>query len=165
MVPAISACFFGLVDRRHAPAARAGTISRPDANRREAYTPSKEAAMAQDKRPCPARFAQARKEALWILVLYLGYFVWWYAFAYGLGSGDPENYSYVLGFPAWFFYSCIAGMPVITIALWLIVRLCFRDMPLDEYLSDTGDNPPASAPDPAAGMSPAASSAPGGSHA
>jgi uncharacterized membrane protein YhdT len=123
--------------------------------------------MAQDKRPCPSRFVQARKEALCVLGLYLGYFVWWYAFAYGLGSGDPENYEYVLGFPAWFFYSCIAGMPVLTLALWLVVRFCFRDMPLDEYLRDESDNPATSAPNPDAGLrlASAAPSARGDSHA
>jgi uncharacterized membrane protein YhdT len=84
--------------------------------------------------PIPAkrgRFAQANKEALLTLGLYLAYFVWWYGFAYGLGGGDPAGYSYVLGFPAWFFYSCIAGFPLLTLALWLLVRLCFRDLPLD----------------------------------
>lgn len=79
------------------------------------------------------RFAQANKEALITLGLYLGYFVWWYACAYGLGSGDPGEYSYVWGFPAWFFYSCIVGYPLIAFTLWLVVRLFFRDMPLDAY--------------------------------
>ena len=77
------------------------------------------------------RFSQANKEALLALALFAGYFVWWYAFAYGLGSGDPAEYSYVLGFPAWFFFSCIAGFPVLTVAVWLMIRFCFKDMPLD----------------------------------
>lgn len=79
-----------------------------------------------------SRFRQANKEALLTLGLYAAYFVWWYAFAYGLGSGDPANYSYVFGFPAWFFYSCIAGYPILTLALWLVLRYCFKDMPLDD---------------------------------
>ena len=82
------------------------------------------------------RFAQANKEALITLGLYAVYFVWWYACAYGLGSGDPADYTYVLGFPAWFFYSCIAGYPLLTLALWLVIRCFFRDMPLDAYLTD-----------------------------
>ena len=79
------------------------------------------------------RFAQANVEALITLGLYLGYFVWWYAFAYGLGSGNPDEYSYICGLPAWFFYSCIVGYPLLTLALWLVIRLFFHDMPLDAY--------------------------------
>ncbi len=77
------------------------------------------------------RFSQADREALLALALYIGYFIWWYAFAYGLGGGDPAEYSYVLGFPAWFFFSCIAGFPVLTVAVWVVVRCWFKDMPLD----------------------------------
>lgn len=49
------------------------------------------------------RFPQADREAWITLALYGLYFVWWYVCAYGLGGGDPEGYSYVFGFPAWFF--------------------------------------------------------------
>lgn len=78
------------------------------------------------------RFAQANKEALLCLGAYALYFVWWYVSGYGLGDGDPEQYSTVLGLPAWFFYSCIVGYPLITVLLWVMVRLFFKDMPLDE---------------------------------
>ena len=77
------------------------------------------------------RIKQANREALITLAVYGLYFVWWYVFGYGLGNEDPETYSYVFSFPAWFFYSCILGYPVITILLWIIVRLFFRDVPLD----------------------------------
>jgi len=77
------------------------------------------------------RFAQANKEALLALTLYAAYFIWWYACAYGMGSGDPAGYTYVFGFPAWFFYSCIAGFPLLTVAVWLLVRFGFKDMPLE----------------------------------
>jgi uncharacterized membrane protein YhdT len=80
------------------------------------------------------RFAQADREALLTLALYAFYFLWWYGFAYGLGGGDPKEYSYILGFPAWFFFSCIAGCPVLTLALWVVLRKGFRDMPLDARL-------------------------------
>ena len=55
------------------------------------------------------RFRQANFEALCSIVLALSFFVWWYAFAYGLGSGDPARYRFVLGLPEWFFYSSVAG--------------------------------------------------------
>ncbi|MEG2004702.1 MAG: YhdT family protein, partial [Bilophila sp.] len=71
-------------------------------------------------------------EALLSLGMYALYFVWWYVCAYGLGSGDPANYSYVLGMPAWFFYSCILGYPLLSFALWLMVRVFFKNIPLDE---------------------------------
>lgn len=71
---------------------------------------------------------------------YALYFVWWYAFAYGLGGGNPDDYTYVLGLPAWFFYSCIVGYPLITLTLWGMVRLFFKEMPLE----DVDDGPGAS---------------------
>jgi uncharacterized membrane protein YhdT len=86
------------------------------------------------------RFAQANKEALLTLGLYALYFLWWYAFAYGLGSGDPKEYSYILGFPSWFFFSCIAGCPVLTLALWAVLRKCFRDIPLDAHLNGSASD-------------------------
>ncbi|MEF2145500.1 MAG: YhdT family protein [Desulfovibrionaceae bacterium] len=77
------------------------------------------------------RFKQANREALLALAAYGVYFVWWYVFSFGMGSADPETYSYPFGFPAWFFYSCILGYPLITVLLWLVVRCFFKDMPLD----------------------------------
>lgn len=78
------------------------------------------------------RYAQANREALLTLGAYALYFVWWYVCAYGLGGGDPDDYSYILGLPAWFFTSCIAGYPLLSIILWVMVRRCFRDIPLDD---------------------------------
>jgi uncharacterized membrane protein YhdT len=77
------------------------------------------------------RYAQANKEAILALIAYAFYFLWWYVCAYGLGDGDPELYSYVLGLPAWFFYSCIVGYPLITLVLWCMVRFGFNNMPLE----------------------------------
>lgn len=77
------------------------------------------------------RFKQANREALIALGAYALYFGWWYAFGYGMGDVPPEEYSYVWGLPAWFFYSCIAGYPLITIVLWGLVRFTFKEMPLD----------------------------------
>ena len=49
------------------------------------------------------RYRIANREALMGIGLVIVNFAIWYGFAYGLGSGDPEKYTYVLGFPAWFF--------------------------------------------------------------
>lgn len=87
------------------------------------------------------RYKQADKEALITLLMYAFFFLWWTVFAFGLGSGDPENYSYVFGLPAWFFYSCVAGYPVVSIILWVVIRKWFVDMPLDDLTGDpAGDN-------------------------
>lgn len=77
------------------------------------------------------RYKQADREALITLGIYLFFFLWWTLFAFGLGSGNPEDYSYVLGLPAWFFYSCVLGYPVVSLLLWLVVRRFFKDIPLD----------------------------------
>lgn len=82
------------------------------------------------------RYAQANREASLSFAAYGLYFLWWYVCAYGLGSGDPAEYSYVFGLPAWFFYSCIAGYPLLSLLLWVMVRLFFREMPLDEDSPD-----------------------------
>ena len=81
-------------------------------------------------------FRQADREALITFGLYIFFLVWWTAFAFGLGSGDPEEYSYVFGLPAWFFYSCVLGYPVMTLILWIVVRRFFADIPLDENRND-----------------------------
>lgn len=72
-----------------------------------------------------------RRETWAVLGLYLLFFVWWYATAYGFG-GDPAQYSYILGFPAWFFYSCIVGYVGISLLLWVVVKYFFKDIPFDE---------------------------------
>ncbi len=84
------------------------------------------------------RFTQANKEALFSLAAYALYFVWWFVSAFCLGDGDPERYTYVLGLPAWFFYSCVLGFPMISLVVWIMVRMFFRDMPLD----DLDEHPP-----------------------
>lgn len=83
------------------------------------------------------RFKQADREALITLGLYGFFFLWWTLFAFGLGSGDPEGYSYVFGLPAWFFYSCVLGYPVMTLLLWVVIRRFFSDMPLDDPEDET----------------------------
>lgn len=78
------------------------------------------------------RFRIAHREVLIGLGLAIINFIIWYGFAYGLGSKNPNEYTYVLGFPAWFFYSCIVGFIVMVILLSLVVRFVFQDISLDE---------------------------------
>ena len=85
-----------------------------------------------EKMSLRVRFAQADKEAYSTVLIYIGYLLWWALCAYGLGSQDPETYTYIWGLPAWFFYACIVGYPLLTFALWVVIRLFFKDMPLDD---------------------------------
>ena len=77
------------------------------------------------------RFRIAHREALIGLGLAIINFIIWYGFAYGLGSKNPNEYTYVLGFPM-VFYSCIVGFIVMVILLSLVVRFVFQDISLDE---------------------------------
>ena len=103
------------------------------------------------------RFKQADREALITLGVYGFFFLWWTLFAFGLGSGDPEQYTYVLGMPAWFFYSCVLGYPVVSVLLWIVIKRTFTDMPLDASTNDpagetggAGQHAPGSGPETAA---------------
>ncbi|MEG0259451.1 MAG: YhdT family protein [Lysinibacillus sp.] len=78
------------------------------------------------------RFKIAHREALIGIGLVIINFAIWFGFAYGLGSGDPANYSYVFGFPAWFFYSCIAGTIFMIVLVWAAMKLFFKEVPFDE---------------------------------
>ncbi|MFZ4451480.1 YhdT family protein [Salibacterium aidingense] len=79
-----------------------------------------------------SRFRTAHKEA-WIGVgLVLFNFLWWFGFAYGLGSGPPADYQYILGMPVWFFYSCALGSIVMMGLVAFIVKAFFKEVPLED---------------------------------
>lgn len=78
------------------------------------------------------RFKIAHREALIGVVLVIINFVWWYGFAYGLGSEKVENYSYIMGLPAWFFYSCIVGFIVMVFLVIICVKFLFKEVPFDD---------------------------------
>jgi len=72
-----------------------------------------------------------KKETLIVIGLYLLFFAWWYLTAFGFGD-DPSEYGYILGFPEWFFYSCIVGYVGISVLLWICVRFFFTEIDLKE---------------------------------
>ncbi|MFD3449883.1 YhdT family protein [Microbacteriaceae bacterium 4G12] len=83
-----------------------------------------------------SRFRIAHREA-WIGAgLALFNFIWWFGFAYGLGSKRPEQYTYILGFPAWFFYSCLVGFVVMVALVIIVVRFFFQDIPFEDESED-----------------------------
>lgn len=91
--------------------------------------------MKQDKQQ-DERFAIAHKEAIIGCVLVIFNFIWWYGFAYGLGSKDPAEYTYILGFPAWIFFSLILGTFIMIVLVWLVVKFLLTDIPLDDDESE-----------------------------
>ena len=78
------------------------------------------------------RFKIAHREALIGVVLAIVHFIWWFGFAYGLGSKPVEEYSYILGFPEWFFYSCIVGFILVAITVIVLVKFVLKDVSLEE---------------------------------
>ena len=91
--------------------------------------------MQQDR-----RFRVAAREALFCILLTVANFIWWYGFAYGLGSGPSESFTLFFGLPAWFFMSCVAGLPVFSLLAWAMVRFAFTDMPLDPEEPEAGED-------------------------
>ena len=79
----------------------------------------------------------AKKETFIVIGLYLLFFAWWYVTAYGFGD-DPTKYNYILGFPEWFFYSCIVGYVGISTLLWICVKFFFAEIDFDEEGESNG---------------------------
>ncbi|WP_099156900.1 YhdT family protein [Virgibacillus ndiopensis] len=79
-----------------------------------------------------SRFNVANREALIGCVLAAFNILWWYGFAYGMGSKAPEEYTYILGFPAWFFYSCIVGFVVMVILIIIVVKFVLKEVPFED---------------------------------
>ncbi|TCP28773.1 putative membrane protein YhdT [Scopulibacillus darangshiensis] len=87
------------------------------------------------------RYKIANREAIIGIILAVINFIWWFAFAFGLGSKKVADYHYVMGLPAWFFYSCVVGFIVITILLIVAVKFLFKEIPLDDMPDqDRGDH-------------------------
>ncbi|MDI6602041.1 MAG: YhdT family protein [Thermoanaerobacteraceae bacterium] len=78
-----------------------------------------------------SRYKQTNKETLSMVILLIANIIWWYVFAYGLGSRPPEKYTYIMGFPAWFFWSCIVSFVLFSVLAWVIVSVVFKDIPID----------------------------------
>lgn len=78
------------------------------------------------------RFQQCNREAMYGVILGIANLVWWYVFGYGLGDKPVEEYTYMFGFPAWFFLSCIVGAVVFIIATFIVVNKGLKDMSLDD---------------------------------
>lgn len=82
------------------------------------------------------RYKQCNKEAFYGIILGLANLAWWYIFGYGLGSKPVDEYTYIMGFPAWFFISCILGSLVFIVLTFFMVDKLFVDMPLDDMTEE-----------------------------
>lgn len=78
------------------------------------------------------RYKQCNKEAIMGIGLGILNLIWWFAWGYGLGSSPPEKYTYVLGFPLWFFMSCIIGAILFSALAIIMVTKYYKNMPLGD---------------------------------
>lgn len=77
------------------------------------------------------RYKVANKEAKIGIGLALFYVAWWSIFGLGLGLRPVENYTYILGFPDWFFLGPILGWIILTILVIFFVKKYYQEVPLD----------------------------------
>ena len=82
------------------------------------------------------RYRIAHREALIGVALVVVNFALWYGFAYGMGGGDPTEYTYIMGFPAWFFYSCIVTTLFMLVLIAVLLKFVFKEVPLDDKKED-----------------------------
>lgn len=80
--------------------------------------------------------SQMKREAFLSILMYLGFFLWWYFTGYGLEESRLLNSGsekiYIMGLPLWFFLSCIVGYILFCIASILAVRCFFKDFSFDD---------------------------------
>ena len=76
------------------------------------------------------RYKQCNREALMGIGLGILNLIWWFVWGYGLGSKSPEEYSFVMGLPMWFFMSCIVGAVLFSTLAIIMTTKFFKDMPL-----------------------------------
>lgn len=81
------------------------------------------------------RYKQCNREAMIGLGIGISNLIWWFVWGYGLGSKPVSQYSYILGFPSWFFMSCIVGSALFSIVTVIVIDKFFKNMSL-EALSD-----------------------------
>ncbi len=73
------------------------------------------------------RFLQANKEARWSCWLAVAYLACW-----ALGAWLPDSAPGSSGLPHWFEFACLLVPLIFIIFCWLMVRIIFRDIPLED---------------------------------
>lgn len=82
-----------------------------------------------------AKNRQINKEAIISIVLYILYFIWWYVTGFGLGSGNPSTYKYVMGLPLWFVLNSFVGPMIFIVAVIFTVKYLFVNIDLEDSQS------------------------------
>lgn len=85
------------------------------------------------------RYAVANREALWGVAYWLFFTLVISLVAWLLGGNrDAAELEFVLGFPTWFFWSCLVATVLLSLLPIWLVRRFFTDMPLTPHGDDTG---------------------------
>jgi len=92
-----------------------------------------------EKKNQETRFKIANREALIGCGLAVINFIWWFGFAYGLGSKPPEEYTYIMGFPAWIFFSMIVGTLLMFVLVFIVVKFMLTDISLEDDEDEVRD--------------------------
>lgn len=77
------------------------------------------------------RYKQCNKEAWMGFGLGILNLIWWFGWGYGLGSKPVSEYTYMMGFPTWFFMSCIVGSVIFSILTVVMINKYFKNMSLE----------------------------------
>ncbi len=73
------------------------------------------------------RFIQAHREARWAFGLAVAYLFAWLMAAY-----LPDNQQGITGLPHWFEMACLLVPLIFIVLCWLMVRVIYRDIPLED---------------------------------
>lgn len=77
------------------------------------------------------RYAVANREAMWGVAYWFVFTVVITAVAWLVGGDvDPATMDFILGFPAWFFWSCLVAAAALSLVPVWIIRRHFTEMPL-----------------------------------
>jgi len=77
------------------------------------------------------RFLQANREARWAFGLTIAYMLAWALAAY-----LPNDAQGITGLPHWFEMSCLLIPLIFVLLSWLMVRVIYRDIPLEDPHAD-----------------------------
>ena len=74
------------------------------------------------------------KEGIVAVVIAIIHFALWYYFAYvRFDVNNVKSYKYILGLPEWFFYSCVVGLILINILVYICIKFLFKDIDFEKY--------------------------------
>lgn len=83
------------------------------------------------------RYAVANREAWWGIGYWAMFTAVITAVSWLMGGNKPaEDLQFVLGFPAWFFWSCLVGAAAMCVLPIFVIKRFFTDLPLSADGSD-----------------------------